>query len=127
MSTRSCPNRVVLGVLMSPAHRLLDRTLLGLRVCGVMTGRAFELPVMYAQDDTGLVIFVGRSASKRWWRNLRYLTAIEVLTGGSWRSARAEVLQPGTPEREVARLAYERRWPRVTVGATDPLVRICEA
>jgi hypothetical protein len=126
VSTMSLSNRVVLGLLMSPAHRLLDRRLLGLRLRGVATGRVFELPVMFARGATGLVIYAGRPASKRWWRNLREPTAVEVLTGGSWRSATAEVLQPGTPEREVARLTYARRWHRVGVGATDPLLGIRE-
>jgi hypothetical protein len=121
---RSPQNRLVLGLLSSPAHRLLDRTLVGLRLHGVVSGRVRELPVMAARDEGGLVVYVGRSATKRWWRNLRQPSAVQLLEAGSWGPATAEVLRPGTPEWQGARRTYEGRWPRVVVDPTDPLVRI---
>jgi MFS family permease len=51
----SAQNRLVIGVLGSRAHRVLDRPLVALRVRGVMTGRTFELPVQYAVDDTSVL------------------------------------------------------------------------
>jgi hypothetical protein len=103
---------------------MLDRSLVGLRLQGVVTRSMHELPVMFARDEVGLVLYAGRPESKRWWRNLKKPSAVLVLSGRVWRLARAEVLRPGTPERETARLTYERRWPRVKVGASDPLVRV---
>ncbi|HET8660862.1 MAG TPA: hypothetical protein VFM55_17900 [Micromonosporaceae bacterium] len=46
-------NRLVLSLLRSPAHGLLDRSLVGLRVRGAVSGERFELPVTYATDGTG--------------------------------------------------------------------------
>jgi hypothetical protein len=120
----SLQDRLVLRLLMSPAHRLLDGTLVGLRLHGVVTGRVRELPVMAARDEGGLVVYVGQSATKRWWRNLRQPSEVQLLDAGAWGPATAEVLRPGTPEWQRARLTYGRRWPRVVVDATDPLVRV---
>jgi hypothetical protein len=124
VSRTSRQNRVVLGLLASPVCRLLDRSVVGLRLQGVVTGRMHELPVMFARDEAGLVLYAGRPESKRWWRNLRKPSPVLVLSGRAWRLARAEILRPGTPARETARLTYERRWPRVKVGPNDPLVRV---
>jgi hypothetical protein len=121
---RSWRNRIVLGLLRSPVHRLVDDPLIGLRLRGVVTGRVHELPVMAARDVAGLVVLVGRSGSKRWWRNLRRRSAVQLLSGGTWQPASAEVLAPESVEWQRARETYTLRWPRVVVGAGDPWVRV---
>ena len=55
----SAQNRLVLGVLGSPAHRVLDRPLVALRVRGVMTGQTFEIPVQYAAEGDSAANAVG--------------------------------------------------------------------
>lgn len=117
-------NRAVLGVLASPAHRLLDRSLVGLRVRGAVTGTPFELPVTYATDPAGVVVVPGRPATKRWWRNLRSPAPLDVLQRGSWRPAVGTVLLPGEEGHHDALATYRRRWPRVRVPDTDPVIRI---
>jgi hypothetical protein len=74
--------RVVLLLLASPLHRLLDRSLIGLRLRGVVSGRELTLPVMYAMDDSGLVVVPARPERKRWWRNLRGRAPVAVLFKG---------------------------------------------
>lgn len=117
-------NRVVLGVLRSPAHRLLDRSLVGLRVRGAITGTQYELPVMYATDPAGLVVVPGRPATKRWWRNLRRAAPASVLCDGTWQPAVGALLQPGEEGYDDALATYRRRWRRVRVPGTDPVVRL---
>jgi hypothetical protein len=118
-------NRVVVAVLASPAHGLLDRSLLVLRVRGTRTGRWFELPVTYAAEPSvGLVVLPGRPGTKRWWRNLRDASPVDVLQDGRWRPAVGVVLRPDDPGYEAALAAYRRRWPRTRVPAGGPVVRV---
>jgi len=117
-------SRVVLAVLGSPTHRLLDRSLVTLRLRGAVSGRVFEMPAMYATDRAGMVILPGRPDTKRWWRNLRRPAAMEVLLRGSWRPAVGVVLQPGAAGYDDAVATYSRRWPRVRAVGTGPVVRI---
>jgi hypothetical protein len=116
--------RALLAVLGSPAHRLFGRSLLGLRVRGVLTGRTFQLPVTYAAGPAGLVVVPGRPETKRWWRNLREASAVQVLLDGRWRPAVGVVLRPDDPGYDAAVAAYRRRWPRSRLPAGAPVVRI---
>jgi hypothetical protein len=116
--------RVVLLLLASPLHRLLDRSLVGLRLRGVVSGRELTLPVMYAQDDTGLVVVPARPERKRWWRNLYRPASVAVLIAGQWRPGVGQVLQPEDAGFEQALGCYQRRWPRAATSGSTPLVRI---
>ncbi len=118
-------NRILTRLLQSRIHRLLDGSIVGLRVRGVLTGTLHELPVLYAGDDiTGLVVYPGRPDTKRWWRNLRRPAALSLLRGGDWQPAVGELLQPGIAGYDEARRAYQRRWPKVRISPVDPLVHI---
>ncbi len=117
-------NRVVLAVLGSPAHRLLDRSLVGLRMRGVASGAEFTLPVMYTADDAGLVVVPGHPERKRWWLNLRHASPVHALLDGRWRTGTAELLESGDDGYDQAVATYRRRWPRVRDLDTGPVVRI---
>lgn len=117
-------NRVVLGVLSSPAHGLADGTLAGLRVRGRVTGRTFELPVQFAADGSDLVVVPARPQTKQWWRNLRRPAPVGVLVHGHWVDGEARVVSPGDPAHQTALAAYRRRWPRVRVPVDVPVVRV---
>lgn len=117
-------NRAVLALLSSPAHRLADRSLLGLRVRGTVTGTQFDLPVMFATADGTLVVMPGRPGSKRWWRNLRHPCSVRVLRHGRWQPATGAVLRPGVPGYATALAAYRQRWPRTPATPGCPLVLI---
>jgi len=116
--------RVVLLLLASPLHRLLDRSVIGLRVRGVVSGRELTLPVMYAVHDTGLVVVPAGPARKRWWRNLRHPAPVTVLLAGHWRPGTGQVLQPQDAGFEQALADYKRRWPRAARSSNTPLIRI---
>jgi hypothetical protein len=108
-------NRAVLAILTSRGHRLLGRSMVGLRVRGVRTGRYVEFPVMYAGDASRLVVFPGRPESKRWWRNLSESAEVGVMLLGRWSWGTASLLQPEDPGYDAAVETYARRWPRVRV------------
>lgn len=122
----SVPDRIALGVLRSRLHRLVDRSLIGLRVRGVRSGKVFELPVMYARDRGALIVCVAGSAGKRWWRNLRVPAPVDVLIAGRWTAAMARLVLEGDPDWTGASSGYFRRWPmaRRLVSASDPIVRL---
>ena len=116
--------RAVLKLLASPLHHLLDRSLIGLRVRGVVSGRDLSLPVMYAADDSDLVVAPARPERKRWWRNLRRPAPVAVLFEGHWRPATAQVLRPEDAGFQASLAGYQRRWPRTPGSGTAVLVRI---
>jgi MFS family permease len=117
-------NRIVLAVLASPAHAVFGQSLVGLRVRGAVTGRQFELPVMYAATTSGLIVVPGKPQAKRWWRNLRHPSPLDVLYTRQWRPATGAVLQPGDADYDAALAAYRHRWPRAPVPHGSPVVQI---
>jgi hypothetical protein len=125
---RGRPQRIVLGVLRSPAHRLLSGGLVELRYTAA-TGAPVVLPVQAAPlhgDGRGgirLVVVPAQAASKRWWRHFRTPAAVAVLRGGVLHpEAIGRVLGLDDPQRRAAVAAYRARWPRVVVAAEDPVV-----
>lgn len=120
----SAHNRVVLGALGSPTHRLLDRSLVGLRLRGVVSGAEITLPVMFAGDDEGLVVVPGHPGRKRWWRNLRRRSPVSVLLHGRWHAGTGEVLRSGDIGYDAAMSTYRQRWPRAGDLDGVPVVRV---
>lgn len=129
LDATSMGDRVALSVLRSPLHGLVDRSLVGLRVRGRHTGRLFELPVMYCRQGDSLLVFVGRSIDKRWWKNVGAATPLMVLLDGRWTWATASRLSQNDPGRDEAARSYFARWPMARRVATDadPIVRIALA
>lgn len=115
-------NRVVLWLLRSPAHRVLSESLLDLRYTGARTGRQYALPVQYAEDDDRLVIWPGHPEGKRWWRNLRTPSTVEVTVRGRLRSGQGLVLDAADGGHAAALRAYRTRFTRVQPAPEDPLV-----
>jgi len=63
-------NRVVKGILSSPAHGLMSDRLLILTVTGRRTGKKRTFPVAYQQDGDRLTLHIDWPEKKVWWRNL---------------------------------------------------------
>jgi len=105
-------NPVVRGILRSPLHRLLSRSLLLVTYQGRRTGRSFTTPVMYAADgDGGVVIVPGWAERKRWWRNLRGAAPVRLLVRGQTVDGWGVVVTDHA-ERVAALRAYLARYPR---------------
>ena len=73
-------NPVVKGILRSPLHGMMSNNTMLLSYRGQRSGRAFELPISYAQIDGDLYAFTAKSG--QWWRNFRHQNDATVLVGG---------------------------------------------
>lgn len=124
MTRRPFGNRVVLGVVRSRAHRLLDGSVAALAYTGPRSGRRIELPVQYAAADGTVVLWPGHPEGKRWWRAFTTAQPVRLWLRGVERAGTAVVLRPGDADHETARARYAARFPRAAPDPADPLVRI---
>lgn len=115
-------NRVVLAVLRSPVGGVLGNTMVGLRYPAA-DGHQVLLPVEYVADGHQLIVLVGASSTKRWWRHFLSNRPVDVWWRGAWRSTTAQAHRAGNREHDVASAAYRRGRPRVK-ASTDPVVLI---
>lgn len=120
----SAHNSLVLGLLRSRMHGAVDRSLVGLRVRGVVTGRTFEFPVQSADCEQGVVVLPGRPESKRWWRNLVEPAPVDILRRGWWQRGDGVLLRPGDCGYYTAVAAYRQRWPHARLPDDSPVVRV---
>src|SRR5689334_5025311 len=102
-------NAMVLGLLHSPLHGLLDPGICELRYQGRLTRRTVALPVLYAKFGEGYVVLVGDAPDKRWWRNFTGGHPVEIRRGGRLRTGTCRVVAPDEPSYEPAMQAYVRR------------------
>jgi deazaflavin-dependent oxidoreductase (nitroreductase family) len=109
-------NLFVIGLLRSPLHRLASRSLLLVTYRGRRSGNRFTIPVMYAEHEGTLTIYVGHSERKRWWRNLRGGAEVEVRLRGRRLRGQAEVVGDSG-----AVATYLARYPRArtTIEAAE--------
>ena len=121
---RRFQDRVVLGLLRGPAHRLLSTAVLELRYTGPRTGRLHALPVQYAVHDGTLVVLAGDSGRKRWWRFVDHGAEVDVVLEGRLWHGRAVVLTSGDSGYPEASQAWRDRFPRGRPGPDDPVVRV---
>jgi deazaflavin-dependent oxidoreductase (nitroreductase family) len=116
-------NVFVIGLLCSPFHRLASGSLLLITYRGRRSGRAFTIPVMYAEREGTLTIFVGHPERKRWWRNLHGGAEVEVRLRGRRLRAHAEVVEDGA-----AVDSYLDRYPKagtaIEAAASPTFVRV---
>jgi hypothetical protein len=120
----SAHNRLVLGVLGSRMHRVLDGSMVALRIRGVVSGRTFELPVQFAACEHGVVVLPGRPETKRWWRNLVEPAPVDVLQCGRWQHGDAVLLHPGDSGYDRAIAAHRQRWPSARLPDDSLLVQV---
>jgi deazaflavin-dependent oxidoreductase (nitroreductase family) len=102
-------NRMILALLRSPLHGLLDPGICELRYRGRRSGRTVSLPVIYARDGEQLVVVVGDSSAKQWWRNFATSGLVDVRRGGRWRAGTCRVVAPDDPAYGSAWRAYVQR------------------
>jgi hypothetical protein len=116
-------HRLFLALLHSPLGRRLDG-FCELRFIGHVSGRPVALPVQCARKDARLVIYVGHAADKQWWRNFRQGHSVHVRVSGETYAAHGRVVDARDPERAWAERTYRRRFPKVDVARTDPMLII---
>ncbi|HSK28156.1 MAG TPA: hypothetical protein VK894_14700, partial [Jiangellales bacterium] len=117
-------DRLVLGVLRGPAHRLLSGSMMELRYTGPRTGLVHALPVQYARRDGTVAVLVGHSGHKRWWRAVHATQHVDALLDGEWWRGEARVLEPGDAHYVELRRFWRERFPKAHPGPHDPIVEI---
>src|SRR4051812_41946369 len=104
-------NPVVRGLLRSPAHRVLSRSVLLLAYTGRRSGVRRELPVMYALLGERFVVVVGQPETKTWWRNFAGdVRPVTVTVAGQRVSCRAQLVGPTSTDHQTALAAYRARY-----------------
>lgn len=117
-------NAFTCWILHTPAlRRLADHQVVELRFTGARTGRPVVLPVMYAERGEQLVVLVGGSDGKRWWRNFTKPHPVRVLLRGVTRTGIGHVVAAGAAGRAEAAEIYAARFPDLPVR-DDPMVLI---
>ena len=104
-------NAMVSGVLRSPLHRVMSRSLMLLTFRGRRTGKEYTIPVGYARyGPDELVVVAGRPEGKTWWTNMRGPLPVRVRLGGRELPGYARLVKG---EEAVPRLtAYLEKLPR---------------
>ena len=112
----SFANQVVCKLLESPAHRLMSGSTDVIRYQGRRSGKTFTTPTQYATYGDGLVIFVGRAATKSWWRNFREDRDVDVLVAGHWQAMVGRAVVGAEEPDTIAPLVgvYLRRFPKAS-------------
>lgn len=108
-------NALVGGVLRSPLHRTMSRSLLLLTYRGRRTGKEYTIPVGYARfSDDELVVIAGRPGGKTWWTNMRGSLPVRLLLAGKEIEGEARL---AAGDEVVPRLAaYLEQVPRASRG-----------
>lgn len=78
-------NPIVLALLHSPLHGLLDGQTTAITVTGRKSGKSYTVPVSYVQDGEHLLVISQKD--RMWWKNLRGGAPVTVFLKG--RSLRA--------------------------------------
>jgi hypothetical protein len=78
---------MMIGLLKSPLHGLLSKSLLLLRFSGRKSAKRYELPVSYVQDGKSILI----ASRAKWWKNLRGGAPVELRLRGQDVPAQASV------------------------------------
>lgn len=104
----------VRGILRSPLHPLVSRTLMLLSVRGRRSGRTHTFPVGYLEEPDGWYVLVGDFERKTWWRNLEGGVPVRLTVRGRTLDASATVLRQETDGRgfEETLGRYLVRFPR---------------
>ena len=116
-------HRFLLILLRSPFGRLFGG-LSELTFVGRVSGRTISLPVQGVREGTRLVIYVGHSSGKRWWRNFDDGLRVQTRVAGVSYQGRGRVVDVGHPDRAWAETTYRDSHSRVILLPTDPMVVI---
>ena len=73
-------NPIVLWLLHSPLHGLLDGQTLSITVTGRKSGRSYTFPVSYVQEGENLLLISQKN--RTWWKNLRNGAPVTVFLKG---------------------------------------------
>ena len=125
-------NRMVVGLLDGPVHRLLSRWFCVVRYTGRKSGQRFATPTQYVRLGDDVIIVVGAASTKTWWRNFVGRShPIDVLVDRQWRQLIGRAVVGADSPEETTRLLthYLERFPRAerAIPGTTTAERVANA
>jgi deazaflavin-dependent oxidoreductase (nitroreductase family) len=102
-------NPLMIWLLRSPFHGVIDKGIMLVRVTGRKSGKVFSTPVNYLRDRD--ILWVISLRDRTWWRNLKGGAPVSVLLAGREYKGRGEAI---VDEKTVAEslVAYFRKAPQ---------------
>lgn len=91
MNWQKLYNPLMAGLLRSPLHGFLSRSLMLITITGRKSGQRYTTPVNYIRD--GETLLVTSQADRTWWKNLRGGAPLSVHLEGRSLPGRGEVLE----------------------------------
>jgi deazaflavin-dependent oxidoreductase (nitroreductase family) len=82
-------NPIVIWLLHSPLHNLMDKSTVLITFTGRKSGKRYTIPVSYLRDGDTLMMISQRDHS--WWKNLRGGAQVTLFMQGHTLKARGEV------------------------------------
>ena len=84
-------NPMMIMLLKSPLHRIISNGILLITFTGRKSGKSFSTPTNYLRD--GNVLWILSWRDRKWWRNLRGGTTVNVLLAGKSLEGRGLVIE----------------------------------
>ena len=117
-------NTVIAGLLGSPLHGTMSKSVMLLTYTGRKSGKTYEVPVNYLEQDGHLLVTSSRD--RTWWRNLRDGAPVTLTLRGKQVAATGTAVEDEAAVREgLTRIVAT--WPQYAkyfgVTATDPAAR----
>lgn len=109
----SVGNTLTTGMLKSPLHGVMSKGLLVLEYEGRRSGKRYEVPLQYIEDDGTLYIWAGNAGQKTWWRNFTKPAPVRAQLRGEEVAATASLVDDPARRAELLR-AYVDRYPYTT-------------
>jgi len=89
MNWQKLYNPIVILLLHSPFHRIMDKSTILITITGRKSGKTYTIPVSYVRDGDTLMMISQREHS--WWKNLRGGAQVRLYLQGRTLKARGEV------------------------------------
>jgi deazaflavin-dependent oxidoreductase (nitroreductase family) len=90
MNWQKLYNPIVIALLRSPLHSLVDKQTMVITVTGRKSGKRYTFPVSYIRDGETLLVISQKD--RAWWKNLRNGAQVTVFLQGHALQARGETL-----------------------------------
>jgi len=88
MNWQKLYNPLVVWLVRSPLHNLVDKHITLITVTGRKSGKHYTLPVSYIREGETLLVISQKN--RTWWKNLRYDASITVFLQGHVLQGRGE-------------------------------------
>jgi deazaflavin-dependent oxidoreductase (nitroreductase family) len=97
------------------------------RYTGRRSGRMITTPTQYVRRGNDVIIMVGHSEQKTWWRNFRVEGEVDLLLQRTWTAMTARAIVGAEEPETVAPLldAYLKRFPKVSAPARSTVMVWC--